>query len=367
MKRKCDDNDDNIINNKKQTKDNPNNPNKPKKIQSKLSPYSSTYVPRHIVFIPETLPIINNLTDLIKIGNDIKVYKNINMLHLWKITPYLIELNNLIGMKNLKETIFLQVLYYLQGLHLGNNEEYLHTIITGSPGSGKTTVAKIISNIYLNMGILWKDLTIASRDDLIAGYVGQTAIKTKALLKSCLGGVLFIDEAYSMGSGDKDKVDSFSKEAVDILNQFLSENKNNFCCIIAGYEEDIKKCFFSINKGLERRFQWIHRIEEYKSNELTEIFIGMVKKIGWETTVDSAELIKLFEVNKDLFKNAGGSIENYISKCKIYHSKRVFGLDVNVKFILDKKDLTDALDALLKHKLYNDEEDLNTSYKNMYM
>ena len=80
---------------------------------------------------------------------------------------------------------------------------------------------------------------IAKREDFVGEYLGQTAIKTKKLLKSCLGGVLFIDEAYALGPGQKDR-DSFSKEAIDTLNAFLSENKDNFCCIIAGYENDIK-------------------------------------------------------------------------------------------------------------------------------
>ena len=95
------------------------------------------------------------------------------------------------------------------------------------------------------MGILSKNgpFRIAHRDDFIAGYLGQTAIKTTKLLNSCLGGVLFIDEVYALGSGQEDK-DSFSKEAIDTITGFLSDHKNDCCVIIAGYEKEIEDCFF---------------------------------------------------------------------------------------------------------------------------
>ena len=168
-------------------------------------------------------------------------------------------------------------------MHKKGQNEYLHTVITGPPGTGKTSVAEIIGNIYKNMGVLSSkgSFTLAKREDFIAPYLGQTAIKTRVLLESCVGGVLFIDEAYALGPGQKDK-DSFSKEAIDTLNAFLSEHKNDFCCIIAGYEEDIEKCFFRINKGLERRFQWVHRIDKYSDLELAKIMFKMINEVEWK-------------------------------------------------------------------------------------
>ena len=199
-------------------------------------------------------PPLKNLSQLIELSHSIKFYNNIDMLILWRISPYLEQLNSLIGMTELKETIFAQILYYLQGLHVRNAaEEYLHTMIYGPPGCGKTTVAKIIGKIYQSLGILSKHgkFRIAYRDDFIAGYLGQTANKTQKLLKSCLGGVLFIDEIYSLAPKDTDR-DSFAKEALDTLTSFLSEHKNDFCCIGAGYEDDIENCFFAMNQGLKR-------------------------------------------------------------------------------------------------------------------
>ena len=244
---------------------------------------------------------------------------------LWAIIPQLIKLDKIIGMVELKQTIFYQIIYYLQELNIKDNEEYLHTVIMGSPGSGKTTIAEIIGEIYKNMGILSKSSSfkIAKREDFIAEYLGQTAIKTKKLLKSCIGGILFIDEVYALGPGQKDK-DSFSKEAIDTLNAFLSEHKNDFCCIIAGYEHEIKKCFFSVNPGLERRFQWIHQIAEYSAKELASIMLKMIKEMKWKINLTHKELSDKIDTNKNLFKNLGGDIEAFTTKCKMSHAQRVF-------------------------------------------
>ena len=125
--------------------------------------------------------------------------------------------------------------------------DFMHTVIYGPPGSGKTEVAKIIGRIFSNLGILNKKIfKKVSRNDLVAGYLGQTAIKTKDMIKASLGGVLFIDEAYSLGNSEKK--DSFAKECVDTLCEALSEHKHNWMVIIAGYEKELNDCFFSSSK-----------------------------------------------------------------------------------------------------------------------
>lgn len=297
-------------------------------------------------------PPITSICDLIEIGNSIKFYENIDTIMLWRIKPYLEELNNLVGMDSLKESIFNQVLYYIQGMHQRNtSNEYLHTILVGSPGCGKTTVAQIIGKIYQAMGILSKNgpFKIAHRDDFVAGYLGQTALKTQKLLKSCLGGILFIDEVYALAPRRDDK-DSFSKEALDTLCSFLSEHKNEFCCIAAGYEKDINECFFAMNQGLKRRFPWVHKIDEYKAIELAAIFLKMIKEINWEIAVDSKPLETFMEKNKEYFKYAGGDVENFMTKCKIVHARRVIGLGKEHKFVITRVDLENGIKLLKKHK-----------------
>src|SRR4029078_8344221 len=127
------------------------------------------------------------------------------------------------------------------------------------------------SKVYKEMGVLSKGhFTLVTRSDLIAKYLGQTAIKTQEVINNCEGGVMFIDEAYALGHSEGR--DSFSKECLDTLNQNLSE-KRDFLCIIAGYKDALEKCFFSMNDGLARRFNFRYDIESYTPEELMEIFL----------------------------------------------------------------------------------------------
>jgi SpoVK/Ycf46/Vps4 family AAA+-type ATPase len=211
------------------------------------------------------------------------------------------------------------------------------------------------------MGILSfnSPFKIAYRDDFIAEYVGQTAVKTRKLLDSCIGGVLFVDEVYSLGSGFNDK-DPFSKEAIEVLTAFLSENKKNFCFIGAGYEDDINRCFFSKNKGLERRFQWIHKIEEYTVQEIVDIMLKMIEEMNWKIEVNKENLIDMIKKEKHLFKYAGGDLEILLSKSKMVHTKRVFSLDKDKMFILTKTDVEQGLKLMNENKLK--QENIPTSY-----
>ena len=194
---------------------------------------------------------IETIDDLIDLGNlydpKEKIRYNIDIKTLNKLIPPLYELKNMIGMKKVKRNIVDQIIYYLQGIDDKNND-MLHCVIEGPPGVGKTEVAKILGKIYRKLGILTSDIfKIVKRSDLIGGYLGQTAIKTQKVLDECNGGVLFIDEAYSLGNVEGR--DSYSKECIDTLTAYLSENKRNFICIIAGYKEALKSCFFNMNEG----------------------------------------------------------------------------------------------------------------------
>ena len=233
---------------------------------------------RHLFFnkIPYSIKSdINNIKDILDIMENyscvINILDNYKINKLLLIKEPLIELNNLIGMEELKTDILNQILFYIQNLHFHNNLEFMHTVLCGPPGTGKTEVAKIIGRIFSKLGILSKQtFTKVVRSDLIAGYLGQTAIKTSKVIENSLGGVLFIDEAYALGNSEKR--DSFAKECIDTLCEALSNHKHNLMVIIAGYEKELDECFFNFNPGLRSRFPWVFRTDKYSPKDLLNIF-----------------------------------------------------------------------------------------------
>ena len=272
---------------------------------------------------------IDNISDIIniiekyKLNNAVKY--NINMEALHNIKEPLEELNNMVGMIELKKNIVDQILYFVQDLHKNKNTtgDFMHTVIYGPPGTGKTEIAKIMGKIYSKLGILNKGtFKKATRSDLIAGYLGQTALKTREVIKECIGGVLFIDEAYALGNPEKK--DSFSKECIDTLCEALSDNKDNLMVIIAGYESELKECFFNYNQGLDSRFTWRFKTDNYTAENLYSIFVKKIGDIGWSLHEDSKIDVSFFKKNYDYFKFFGRDIETILAKTKIAHSKRVF-------------------------------------------
>jgi len=296
---------------------------------------------------------INSLDDLIDLGKmyDPKSDKkyNINLKILDKMVEPLSELKNMIGMNNLKENIVDLILYYLQDFEL-KNKNMLHTTIQGEPGTGKTEFSKILARIFLKMGVLKSDFfKVVKRSDLIGKYLGSTAIKTQEVIDEVKekGGVLFIDEAYSLGN-DQQK-DHFSKECIDTLNQNLTEEKCNFICIIAGYKNELKSSFFSYNPGLERRFPFRFTIDPYKPEELRMIYLKMIEKDDWKIKSEEDIELEFFIKNKDYFKFNGGDMETLFHFTKVVHARRVFCLPKEQKKIIIKEDLKKALQMFLQN------------------
>lgn len=274
---------------------------------------------KHIIVDGE----IESLEDLIKLTEKYPLHEDlkydINMKGLHKIKTYLEKLISFVGLEELKETVLDQLVYFMHS----KSDDYLHTVLYGPPGTGKTEIAKILGKIYTKLGILEKGSFVkVTRSDFIAGYLGQTALKTRKLIEDNIGGVIFIDEAYAMGN--EEKRDSFSKEALDTLCEMLSNHKRDLMVIIAGYREELDSCFFSYNPGLESRFAWQFQIHEYDSEQLSLIFKKKIKDDKWEMEKGIATS-DWFETNKDFFKNYGRDIENLFSKCKICHFRRTFG------------------------------------------
>ena len=244
--------------------------------------------------------------------------------------------------------------------------DFMHTVIYGPPGSGKTEVAKIIGRIFSNLGILNKKIfKKVSRNDLVAGYLGQTAIKTKDMIKASLGGVLFIDEAYSLGNSEKR--DSFAKECVDTLCEALSEHKHNWMVIIAGYEKELNDCFFSLNEGLNSRFTWRFKLDAYKPCELKAIYEKQVHDYGWtvvapmdQVNTDDVLPESWFASKMDYFTTYGRDMETLFTKTKIAHSRRVFCLPMCEKKIITFADLENGFKLFIENPEVSERKEKNS-------
>lgn len=311
---------------------------------------------------------IDNISDLLQLieqhpySNEYEY--NIDLKGLHAIQPELQQLDNMVGIRSLKTSVLNQLIYFIQQPLLGNTSDFKHTIICGPPGTGKTEVAKIIGQMYCKIGILKNNIfKKVTRNDLVAGYLGQTAIKTKDVITSCLGGCLFLDEAYSLGSNDNN--DSFAKECVDTLCEALSDHKDDLMVIVAGYEEDLKNHFFPINRGLESRFIWKFNMEDYSTKEMVEIFEKKVLEQTWILSEELSikKLVEWLENKKENFKHFGRDIEILFSHVKICHSRRVYGKSSELLKIITLEDM----DRGYKNFLENGKKKEKDFYCSLYL
>ncbi len=294
---------------------------------------------------------LKNIKDIIALEKRyVNIRHNLKLQCLHNLIPALKRLDMMVGLDQVKEDLFKVIIYYVQNQHV---DEYLHTVIEGPPGVGKTEFAKIYADIFVRLGILKKETFIQiKRDDLVAKYLGQTAPKTKQLLENAMGGVIFLDEAYSLG--DSEKRDSFSKEAIDMINQYLSERKDEFMFIIAGYEDDLERCFFGFNKGLKRRFSHFFKIEKYNDKELKDIFKSKIEHMGYILKVEDIALNNFFKENYERFENYAGDIEKLINYIKYEQSMRCFRNNIdndNVDILFE-----DIIGCMSKFKKIRDDK-----------
>lgn len=240
------------------------------------------------------------------------------------------ELNNLVGLKQVKEKVNDLIIYQkVQKLRRDNNlntvKSTLHLSFMGNPGTGKTTVARIVGRIYKHIGLLSKGHFVeVSRTDLIAGYQGQTALKVKNVIEKAKGGVLFIDEAYSIT--ENDHLDSYGRECLTELTKALEDYRDDLVVIVAGYTQPMNK-FFESNPGLKSRFNTFIEFEDYSSSELELILENMCRENDYQLDKALKEYLKVYlekvvEEKDENFAN-GRMARNLYDDLVMNHARRV--------------------------------------------
>ncbi len=305
----------------------------------------------------ELLPIdkeIKTLKDLIELGEtydplDSKRYV-INMRALNKCVGALKDLDNMIGMKLVKDMILDLIFFRLQNIRDKEKDEMWHTVIQGSPGTGKTEISKMLGKIFYGLGICKKDkFSAVKRSDMIGKYCGHTAKMTQEVFDNAKGGILFIDEAYALGNPEQR--DTFSKECIDTINQNLTENKDTIV-FIAGYKEQLEESFFAYNPGLNRRFKFRINVDKYDAEDLRLIYLKKIKDDGWEIFENDSDKqvpLEFFKKHRDVFKYNGGDMENLWHLTKIAHARRIFGKSNDLKKKINKDDIQKAFDIYLNN------------------
>ena len=246
------------------------------------------------------------------------------------------ELNALVGLENVKAEVHNLIAYHtVQQLrekqNLYSQKSTMHMAFTGNPGTGKTTVARIVGRIYKQLGLLSRGhFCEVSRTDLIAGYQGQTALKVKKVIEKAKGGVLFIDEAYSIT--ENDHTDSYGRECLTELTKALEDYRDDLVVIVAGYTEPMKH-FFSSNPGLKSRFNIFIEFPDYSAKELLVMLKMLCSKNDY--VLDDAvtsRLSSFFEEQTmkkcENFAN-GRLVRNLFDDLVMHHAKRVFNVDKN--------------------------------------
>ncbi|MBR4472194.1 MAG: AAA family ATPase [Oscillospiraceae bacterium] len=264
------------------------------------------------------------------------------------------QLDSLVGLETVKKEVKnLMNLVKVRKLREANDLPVppmsFHMVFLGNPGTGKTTVARLISGLYAAIGVLSKGQLIeVDRSGLVAGYVGQTALKTQEVIQSALGGVLFIDEAYSLSSGGEN---DFGREAIETLLKAMEDHRKDLVVIVAGYTGPMEG-FITSNPGLESRFNRYFYFPDYNGEQLMEIFRIQCKKNSYTLTPEAEQealkmFTELYEERNENFGN-GRDVRNCFEDMVVRQSNRVAAMENPTK---------EDLISVLPEDLREDEED----------
>lgn len=244
------------------------------------------------------------------------------------------ELDGLVGLTFVKNKVndliaFQKIQQLRKAQGLASSKSTMHMAFTGNPGTGKTTVARIVGRMYKSLGLLSKGQFIeVSRTDLIAGYQGQTALKVKKVIERAKGGVLFVDEAYSITENEHS--DSYGRECLTELTKALEDYRNDLVVIVAGYTEPMK-IFFESNPGLKSRFNTFIEFTDYTAFELMEILYNMCLKNDYMLTPTAKEKLQDILIAKVAYKNDefanGRLVRNIYDDIIMNQARRLINVD----------------------------------------
>ena len=246
------------------------------------------------------------------------------------------ELDSYIGLENVKEEVrslinLVRVHQMREETGLPNTDLSLHMVFSGNPGTGKTTIARLMARIYHSLGILSKgQLVEVDRSGLVAGYVGQTALKTGKVIESAMGGVLFIDEAYALNGGTQN---DFGQEAIDTILKAMEDHRDDLVVIVAGYV-DLMEAFIHSNPGLESRFNRFLHFEDYTLDEMMGIFAMRCEKGCYTLEADAESAVRAYiqeENDSGISFGNGRGVRNLFEKILVQQANRLAAMETITK------------------------------------